>query len=469
MHGAYMMREKNILAGVFLICLSASAALSFAQERQASSPDIAGEFFGMPVMRDNYNFAKRVVMTFSASWRGAAQTEQELDDLVWQELLLSFEAYRRGITVESWEVDKEIDTIVTGAKADFNWRVDKEAFAQWARQTLGVPLDIFRNQVEHLLKLQKLRQQVIDGINPDVSDDEALQKFLDEYNTLLVELRQFDDKAAAEQFYADVSKPGIAAEDLVWDDLMVSRAAAKRGITVDDASVEKALIFLVRDYEAPVLDSQGKIDPAKIGPWISSTFGLDEPAFREHFRKVVRIDALRQKIFRKEEPALTAEEKFELFRQANKKTSVAYRLFIDTYEVGGAGILRFESLPQAQEFYRRIKREATAWDQARRLEPDLFKRPGFVALDFLLHMWGFDRQAAYDMMKKDVGTIYPPAAIYKGYGVFKVLKQRPADPAEFNGRKNDYVEKVKQIKKYEGFLTWLKTLKEQAKIRVYKP
>jgi hypothetical protein len=82
-------------------------------------------------------------------------------------------------------------------------------------------------------------------------------------------------------------------------------------------------------------------------------------------------------------------------------------------------------------------------------------------------MWGFDRQAAYDMMKKDVGTVYPPAPIYKGYGVFKILKQRAADPAEFSSRKGDYIEKVKQIKKYDGFTTWLRDLQAKASLKRY--
>ena len=81
--------------------------------------------------------------------------------------------------------------------------------------------------------------------------------------------------------------------------------------------------------------------------------------------------------------------------------------------------------------------------------------------------WGFTKEDAYNMVEEKDGSLYKPSPIYKNYAVFKILKTRKADPKEFDKRKDYYFNRVKEIKKYEGFNEWKKEIKEKAGIRVY--
>ena len=285
----------------------------FAQE----DDKIAGEFFGVPVPMNNYKFAKGVVVRLNAKWRGTPQNEEELEDLVWQELLFSYEAFNRDIEATREEIEEEIDKILKSDKVQFNRKEDKEAYQNWVEEKLKESVVAFEQQIEHLIKLEKLRQQVLDSIEPGVTEKEAYQKFLDEHNTLSVELLQFED------------------------------------------------------------------------------------------------------------------------------------------------------LQAAQKFYKQVTAKPARWERRRKKEPNDFKRPGFVALDFLIHMWGFRREDAYRMMDMNAEEFYHPAPIYKGYAVFKILEIRKANTEEFAKRKDYYFEKIRTIKKHEGFKDWVKELREKANIKVF--
>ena len=80
----------------------------------------------------------------------------------------------------------------------------------------------------------------------------------------------------------------------------------------------------------------------------------------------------------------------------------------------------FKKFDEAKDFYEKIGRVTNAWEDRKRQEPKKFRRPGFVALDFLINMWGFQKEDAYKMLKEKIGSYYPPAPIYKGYGVWRM-------------------------------------------------
>jgi hypothetical protein len=130
-------------------------------------------------------------------------------------------------------------------------------------------------------------------------------------------------------------------------------------------------------------------------------------------------------------------------------------------------VLQFPTLQEAKKFYNTLEREPGPWEEKKREEPKLFKRPGFVALDFLIHMWGFNREDAYAMMEKNIGDFYPPSPIYQGYAVFKILKLRRAEESTFEERKEYYFKRVETIKKHQGYKEWLEKLKEEADTKIY--
>jgi hypothetical protein len=203
-------------------------------------------------------------------------------------------------------------------KAGFDWKKDKPAYAKWVKEKTGEEAELFENQISHLLQLQKLREQVMAEMSPAVSDEESHQAFLNEQNSIELELTQFDEQKAADEFYARVNKT-----PKYWDD--------------------------------------------------------------------------------------------ELAKSADK-----------------------------------------------------FKRPGFVTLIFLMDFWKIAADDLYKMMKLEVGSIYPPAQLYKGYGVFKVLNKRPADEAGYEKMKYSYRDKVAAMKKYDGLNEWIRKLKEDADIQIYR-
>ncbi len=291
------------------------------QAGEASAPGepryvAAGEFFGIRVPVSNYYVVKGALLVFGNKWGPQPATPEELEGCVWTDLVLSYEAFRRTVTVTQEELDEEIAKIVKDEKVAFDWKKDKDAYKKWVKDKTTEPVDLFENQLRHLIQIKKLREQVMEGIHPTVTDEEAFQEYLDEYNTLGIELVQLDDLKAAE------------------------------------------------------------------------------------------------------------------------------------------------------EFCKKAKAEPKFWDEERGKRPKDFRRPGFVSLEFLMAMWKLPRDAAYKMMKMEIGDIYPPAPIYKGYGVFKVLEKRPADESKYPAQKDFYHKKIEMRKKYEEMQEWVKKLKEEAEIKV---
>ncbi len=291
----------------------------FAQDAKLSlENEFIGEFSGWktPVPLANYYFVKGAVIIFGTKWGASPQTEQDLEDRVWEQLVLSYEAYRRGLKVEDKELDEEIDKLVKAEKVTFDWRKDKVAYAGWIKDKTKENAELFGNQLRHLVLLEKLRKQVLDAFNPQVSEDEAKAEFINEYNTIELELKQFDELKDAEVFY---------------------RA--------------------MKDYKL--------------------------------------------------------------------------------------------------------------WEREIKKDPKFAAHPGFVSFEFLINMWKIPRDDLYNMLTMEVNTIYQPIPVYKGYGVIRILKKRPADSAEFPKVRDSYFKQVEMIKKYDQLNGWLKKLKEEAGIKVY--
>ncbi|MDD5454128.1 MAG: hypothetical protein PHW62_01320 [Candidatus Ratteibacteria bacterium] len=314
---------KKILFGAFWVVVIwgvgyGLGSLSFTSEHiQTQNSKIAGEIFSVPVPMENYYFAWGVIQVFGTRWRGVPQTTEETEEQVWVELVLSYEAFQRDIKIERKEVEDEVAKILSGQEVPFNWKDNKQEYEKWVKDNINMPVVLFENQIEHLLKIEKLRKQVMDSISPEVTEEEAIQEFRNEHNTLSVELIQFDE------------------------------------------------------------------------------------------------------------------------------------------------------LDKADDYYNKVKGNPAFWDEEKEKNPDSFKRPGFVALEFLMHMWKFPKEDVYKMLELKVGEIYPPAPIYQGYGVFKILEIRRAMDEDFPKYRNSYYEQVKMQKKYEGFQQWLKNLKDKANIKIY--
>lgn len=294
-------------------------ALVWAEEKQLQKEEFAGEFqgWGIKVPLGNYYFIKGAIVLFGTRWGASPQTPEELEERTWDQLLLSYEAFRRDIKVEQKEVEEEITKTLSSEKITFDWKQDKEAYAKWLKDRTGETIELFENQLRHLLQLEKLRQQVLETIKPAVTEQEAYQEFLNEYNTLELELVQFDEQKDAESYYQKMKDPAL-------------------------------------------------------------------------------------------------------------------------------------------------------WEAEAKKDPKFAKRPGFVSLEFLMDMWKIPKDDLYKMLTQEENSTYPPTTVYKGYGVFRILKKRVAQESEFPKLRDSYFKQVEMIKKYEGLKLWLKQLKEEAKIKKYE-
>lgn len=176
---------------------------AFADENvvRIQEPTVAGEFFGVPVSMDNYRFAKAAVMIFRGQWGRDPQTPAELEDRVWEDLLLSYEAYRRHITVSQKEVDEELDKILKAENVVFDRSTDRAAYEKWVMDRTKQKPEVFENQLRHLMQLKRLREVMMDAVRPSVTEEEAYQEYLNEYNTLAVEFVRFDDESEAQAYY----------------------------------------------------------------------------------------------------------------------------------------------------------------------------------------------------------------------------------------------------------------------------
>ncbi len=307
---------------IMLSFLLLSFPLGYCEEQPAREAEqkFAGEFsaFGVKVPVENYYFVKGAIGIFGNKWGAPAQTSEELEEQIWEQLLLSYESFRREINVEQKEFEDELEKMLNSEKVTFKWRDDKKAYSDWIKERAGEPVELFENQLRHMMQLQKLRQQVMDGIKPEVREEEAYQEFLNEWNTLSVELAQFD------------------------------------------------------------------------------------------------------------------------------------------------------KIEEAEGFYKKVKNKVKLWERETKKNPKLFRRPGFVAAEFLMEMWKFPRDEIYKMLKQDIGDIYPPIPIYGGkYGVLKILEKRLAEESRFPELRKSYYSQIEMKKKYEGLQDWIKKLKDEAKIKVF--
>ncbi len=210
--------KKNIIIILLFLTFSVHLTLSvFCQEVPArnagpvqaveeAAPKTAGEFFGMPVPADNYYFVKSVIYVFGNKFGAHPKTAQEFEDAAWDNLLLSFEAFRRGIEVTREELEKEVTKIIESEKVTFDWLKDKDAYEKWLKDRVNENSQLFENQIKHLIQVQKLYDKVREEADPFVSDDETHRAFLNENSSLGLELIQFDKKEDALVFYDNAKK-----------------------------------------------------------------------------------------------------------------------------------------------------------------------------------------------------------------------------------------------------------------------
>lgn len=179
-------------------------AMPSATESAPRTTGVAGEIFGQPVPLANYYFAKRVAYTFPSPWGAADLPEAQRETRVWDDLILHFEAFRRGITAEESEIEAMVDSLLKNADQSFTRRSDPAAYAQWVQDTLQHDTTLLENQIQYVIQIRKLKDRLLEEQStPEVTEVELQKEFFNEQNHVGGEMVVFDSKDAAVAFYTD--------------------------------------------------------------------------------------------------------------------------------------------------------------------------------------------------------------------------------------------------------------------------
>jgi hypothetical protein len=248
-------KKMKLLNRTFLFCmlfLMAQNVWALGNAQPLVSPQdndaIAGEFFGVKVPMENYEFVEGVVKIFGNRWGSPPKTPQELKGVIWEQLLLSFLAFSQNVNVTENELEEGITKMLADEKVTFDWKLDKPSYEQWAKKKTGDSVELFENQLRHLIQLQKLRDKVMDSIKPEVFDKHEVQKFLDQNNALNLEAVQFNKQQDADEFFrkasgrtdfwerqkkrrpADFKQSGLVALELLADSWKIPAEALRKMI-----------------------------------------------------------------------------------------------------------------------------------------------------------------------------------------------------------------------------------------------
>ena len=179
------------------------------QPTAAKSPGkVAGEIFGASVSMGNYLFAKQVAEMFVRPWGGADLTESERQAFIWEQLLLHYEAFRRGIAPADTEVEDLVNEFLKGNKQSYTRHDNPDAYRQWVTGEVHESVELFENQMRYVLQIKKLKDSIYAQQQVTITDEELKQEFLTETHHVGGEMVVFDGQTEAETFYERVKDAG---------------------------------------------------------------------------------------------------------------------------------------------------------------------------------------------------------------------------------------------------------------------
>jgi hypothetical protein len=212
-----MKQIRLILIMFFLVAACMNASADEKKGAQGNHPvdvaqEYAGEILGVPVPYQNYYFIKAGLMIFGNKWGAPLKNDQDMENAVWEQLMLSLVAFNENITVDQDEVDREVGKTLQAGGAVFNWKTEPQKYEAWVKEKTNLTGKVFEEEIRHLLQLQHLREKIVSMSNPVVTEAEARQKFLNESNSLSVELVEVESQNEAQSLYKS-----LMVDKRVWD------------------------------------------------------------------------------------------------------------------------------------------------------------------------------------------------------------------------------------------------------------
>ncbi len=186
-----------IIAALFLWTPIVSSEPSDSQE--FNKGNIIGQAFGKPVTNEEFLFYYKTALIFTRSSdkerKEAERTDEERRQEAWQNLVFTKEAKLIGIKVDKKEVIAELKRLLSEKNIEYG--TDK--YNSWVLSTFGEDQKVFQQRIEDLLLVNKFLKI---KMNPEVSvtEEEARDKFLNQYNSFESEYILFDNAKEAKEF-----------------------------------------------------------------------------------------------------------------------------------------------------------------------------------------------------------------------------------------------------------------------------
>ncbi|HEX9780009.1 MAG TPA: peptidylprolyl isomerase [bacterium] len=269
---------------------------------RAAEPEFAGRIFGVPVSVGNYSFAKRVALMYSPPFGMAHAAPERQEEHIWRQLVLHYEAFRRGIEATDEELNELAGQFLSANGQTFTREGDPDAYARWTEESLGLDPEHLDNQLAYLIAIRALKHQVLEGIEVEVTEEEMRREFLNEQRHVGGAMVTFETREEAEAF---VRRAGTSES---WDVM-----AAAGGVEVRPVSLMTLEAYIdLWGVSQEQMDALHALETGGVGP--PMPFGTQWCVFRvlekrdedpEEF-PARRDDLLRQLEHRKRAAALEA-------------------------------------------------------------------------------------------------------------------------------------------------------------------
>ncbi len=192
--------RKNLFNSVLILSAYLFTASPFAwaetSAAQDAKPPFVGEVFGQHVTKEDFDFAFKSSSIFSISPK-EPQTDNERRQEAWKNIVFLKEAETEKVTISKQELEKELSRLL----AEKNITYGSYNYFQWVQDTFKENHVIFEKRVENLLKIKKLLSKIMNPPPPNIKEEDAKQKFLNQYNSMATEFVNFPTLEEANAFY----------------------------------------------------------------------------------------------------------------------------------------------------------------------------------------------------------------------------------------------------------------------------
>jgi peptidylprolyl isomerase len=280
-----------IIAALFL-----GVGLSFSQppdNQPSNKGNVVGEAFGKLVTNEEFLYYYKTALIFTRSGdKGQKETErtdEERRQEAWQNLIFTKEAKILGITVDKEETIAELKRLLSEKNIEYG--TDK--YNSWILLTFGEDQKVFEQRIENLLLINKF---VKIKMRPEVSvtEEEAREKFLNQYNSFESEYILFESAKEAKEFAQQAKK-----NPRLWKDTYdQKKPLGQKGASWINIMSLEALIDL---WKIPKEDAQRILD-SREGDFIAARNYYGDVVFRLLFKRKADLkeyDGKKQEYYRK--------------------------------------------------------------------------------------------------------------------------------------------------------------------------